>query len=623
MGRSKSKGNDDEPRDSKHQESMKNKDNELKKLKEEMKNLKKEMKVLKQQYLFKNHQADLIKQIECVNNKDFSMDLFLDKIMDWINNTTDSTSAALLLRDDSGKNLEFVSAQGPNSKGLLGISMPSTEGIAGKVMSTGKPYNSQDVEKDPIWSPQVSKTTAYLTNNLLAVPLKVKGETKGVIEIINKKNGKPFSKEDISLLQSLSSCVAVAFENAQALAQARGRVKDFKTLSRLSAILNSSLDQKIVRLRAMEAVVELLECETGSLYLIDEETNELYFEVALGEKGDAVKEIRLKMGEGVAGWVAQEGKSDLVPDTAKDPRWASRVDEKSKFQTDNMITVSVKAKDKVIGVLQAINKLGGKKPTAADLRLLENLSDQVAIALENARLYEEQKILFRETAVAMATAIEKRDPYTGGHTKRVCEYCLATAKYLELSPEMVEWLELAAILHDIGKIGVDDHILRKPGQLSDEEYYQMKRHPSHGFEILQHIKQLEPVIPGMKYHHERMDGGGYPNGFPNEDIPLQARIIAVADTWDAMTSDRPYRSGLSDDVAIQELKDFAEIQFDSAVVTAFIKAYENGEILSQHRQKESEDSEISPPNSFAENSTPMLMMNREMSSSRNLTRTSR
>jgi len=494
------------------------------------------------------------------------------------------------LLDDSGKSLEFAMTKGPDSENLIGTTISATEGIAGKVISTGKPHISHNVKKDLFWNSDVAQSIDYETLNLMALPVQIKGDTKGVIEIINKKDGQPFTLADISLLQSLTAGVALALDNSQLLFQARRQAKDFRTLSRLSAILNSSLDQSIVRKRALESVVELLECETGSLYLIDEEKNELYFEVALGDKGDAVKEIRLKMGEGVAGWVAQEGKSDLVPDTTSDPRWASRVDEKSQFQTYNMITVPVKAKDKVIGVLQAINKLQGEKPDVADRMLLENLSDQVAIALENARLYEEQKQMFTDTAEAMAIAIDKRDPYTGGHTKRVRDLSMATARYLDLSPDSMEWLELSAILHDIGKIGVDDKILRKPEKLNEEEFAQMRQHPGYGFEILQHVKPLEQAIPGMKYHHERFDGKGYPERFSKEEIPTMARIIAVADTWDAMTSDRPYRKGLSDEIAVEELKKCSGTQFDPEVVKAFLKAYANGEIVSQHDlEKTAED----------------------------------
>ncbi|MCP4756400.1 MAG: GAF domain-containing protein [Proteobacteria bacterium] len=542
--------------------------------------LEKKLESLENKYAKKSLQADLFKEIKYITAKNFEVDRFLERMMDKILVATETLSATLLLLDETNRTLEFAVVKGPGSEKLRGTTMPADEGIAGKVIATAKPHTAQSVQKDPEWSSRVADEIKYSTDNLLAVPLKVKGKIRGVIEIINKQNGQLFNDNDITLLKSLSTEVALAFDNARLVSESKRRADEFRTLSRLSTILNSSLDQQSVRLRAMEAVVELLDCETGSLYLIDEEKNELYFEVALGEKGEAVREIRLKIGEGVAGWVAQEGKSDLVPDTALDPRWASRVDKKSKFETLNMITVPVKNKNKVIGVLQAINKRHGRNPSKFDLKLLESLSDQVAIALENARLYEEQKAMFKETAEAITTAIEKRDPYTGGHSKRVRDFCMAAAKYMNLPSKSVEWLELSAILHDTGKIGVDDKILRKPGRLTDDEFDSIKRHPGYGRDILRHVKSLEPIIPGMKMHHERYDGKGYPDGLRKSKIPLLARIINVADTWDAMTSDRPYRNGLSDDIALDELKKFAGTQFDPKVVKAFLTAYENGEITS-------------------------------------------
>ncbi len=356
-----------------------------------------------------------------------------------------------------------------------------------------------------------------------------------------------------------------------------------QTVLAISQILNSSLSPKIVRTRAMEAVVQLLGCEAGSLYLIDEEKGELFFEVALGEGADRVKEIRLKIGEGVAGWVAKTGKSALIPDVSKDPRWFRKADKKSKWQTRNMITVPVKSKGKVIGVLQALNKLGGKSFDEQDLKLMESLADQVAIALENARLYEEQKQTFFQTAEALATAIEKRDPYTGGHTKRVSDFSLAIGEEMGLSPEELENLKLSAILHDIGKIGVEDRILRKPGRLTKEEFLQMSTHPELGYEIVSHIRSLEPVIPGMRYHHERPDGRGYPAHLKGRKIPLLARIIAVADCWDALTSDRPYRPALTETVAIKEMLNNQGKQFDPQTLQAFFQAYLKGKIYTQHR----------------------------------------
>jgi len=239
--------------------------------------------------------------------------------------------------------------------------------------------------------------------------------------------------------------------------------------------------------------------------------------------------------------------------------------------------VPIKVKDKTIGVLEAINRLDGVF-TEDDVKLFQMFSNQVAIALDNARLYEEMRDTFLGVAEALAEAIEKRDPYTGGHTKRVVNYSLAAAKYLNLSQREIELLRLSAILHDIGKVGIEDKILRKPGRLDDEETKVMKMHPTFGVDIMQHIKQLKDLIPGMKYHHERSDGNGYPDGLKGKEIPIIASIIAVADTFDAMTTDRSYRTRLPHHIAIDEIKKEAGAQFEREVALAFVKAFEAGEI---------------------------------------------
>ncbi len=393
------------------------------------------------------------------------------------------------------------------------------------------------------------------------------------------------SRKDLGAFQTLLPELTLAAENARLEKTLREEVEQTGMLLEINRILNSSLEPKTVRTRAMEAVVRLLDCQAGSLYLIDAERGELYFEVVLSEVADKVKEIRLKIGEGVAGWVAQTGECALIADTEKDPRWASKVDRKSKFHTRNMVTVPVQSKGKIIGVLQAINKLAGKVFDREDLKLMTSLADQVAIALENAFLYQEQRVTFFQTAEALALAIEKRDIYTGGHTKRVRDFSVAIGRELGLTPEEREKLELSAILHDIGKIGIEDRVLRKPGKLDDEEFAQMRTHPEQGYEILSHIKNLEQVIPGTRYHHERLDGRGYPLKLTGEQIPLIARIIAVADTWDAMTSDRPYRAALDEEKALTELWQNRGNQLSPEAVEAFFKAYRQSRIYTQHRPK--------------------------------------
>jgi putative nucleotidyltransferase with HDIG domain len=239
--------------------------------------------------------------------------------------------------------------------------------------------------------------------------------------------------------------------------------------------------------------------------------------------------------------------------------------------------VPVKIKGKVTGVIEAVNKINGLF-TSGDLAILTYLADQVAIAIENAKLYDELKRTFLDTAEALAEAIEQRDPYTGGHTRRVLNYSVTVAREMGIPEEEIENIKLAAILHDIGKIGVEDRILRKQGPLDEKEFEQMKKHPEIGAEIIRHISSLKGVIPGILYHQERYDGKGYPFGARDGEIPLAARIISVCDTFDAMTTDRPYRKGLGIQVALEELKKFAGIQFDPEVVAGFCRAYEKGKL---------------------------------------------
>jgi HD-GYP domain-containing protein (c-di-GMP phosphodiesterase class II) len=350
------------------------------------------------------------------------------------------------------------------------------------------------------------------------------------------------------------------------------RLEQLNTLTELSALINSTLDTGEIRERAIVAAIRLLDAEAGSLILIDQDSGDLFFEVAIGEQGNKVKEVRLKKGEGIAGWVAEKGEAVIIHDVQSDQRFFKTADKRSTFITRDMICVPVKTKDKVIGVLEAINRKNGIFDEE-DQEALTALANQVAIAIENANLYQELREVFYGTAQALAETIEKRDPYTGGHTKRVMNYSIAIGKAMGLSKKEIENLRLAAILHDVGKIGVRDNILLKEDRLDPEELEKMNMHPQYGSDILSHVKKLRDIIPGVRGHHERIDGKGYPDNLRDGDIPTIARIIAVADTFDAMTTDRPYRKAMSSEAAFEELRKNSGIQFDKDFVEAFIRGY--------------------------------------------------
>jgi len=190
----------------------------------------------------------------------------------------------------------------------------------------------------------------------------------------------------------------------------------------------------------------------------------------------------------------------------------------------------------------------------------------------------ENHLLFINSVRMLAAAIDAKDPYTRGHSERVARYAIAIGKNMTLPAKEMNNLRISALLHDVGKIGIDDRILRKPGALSDEEFEIMKGHPEKGAAIMSGVAQLIDIIPGMKYHHEKWAGGGYPDGLTGEEIPVQARIVAIADTFDAMTTNRPYQKAMELAYVIEKIKSFAGTRFDPRVVDAFVRAVQNGDV---------------------------------------------
>jgi len=347
------------------------------------------------------------------------------------------------------------------------------------------------------------------------------------------------------------------------------------SMMELTALINSSLDPLEVRRMAVEIIPRCVDAEAASLLLLDATTGELYFEVASGEQSEKLKEIRLQPGEGLAGWVARKGGAVIVDEVIEDRRFASKVDRLTGYQTHNMIVASVATKEKMWGVLEVLNKRAGSF-SDEDLELVQALANQVAIAIENATIYQEMRQVFLGVTSALADALEQRDSYTGGHTRRVHEYSVAIARRMGLDHDEIEALRLAAIMHDIGKVGVSDQVLRKTYRLNEEELSEMCRHPEMGKNIIAHLPELEKVLPGVLHHHEQFDGNGYPAGLKGEEIPIIARIIGVADAFDAMTSDRPYRKALSHEAAFAELERCSGSQFDPICVRAFMDAYCDG-----------------------------------------------
>jgi len=375
-------------------------------------------------------------------------------------------------------------------------------------------------------------------------------------------------EENASVIAGLLNHLAsLEFEKKALANETLHKYKEITMLYDFSEKVASCLDSKEISKFIISEAMRLIKADNISVMLLNNDSDA--FEVITHSGKETYSQDIMRLQEGVAVSVMDAGKAKIINNIKSDSNYASKIDD-----LISVMFAPLKVKDRSIGVV----KLGSRSQleyAAEDLKIFAALASQAAVAIENARLYENLKDAFITTVHTLAETIEKRDPYTGGHTRRVTDYCLAIGRMIGLSDTDIHRLELAAVLHDIGKIGIRDNVLLKDGRLTDEEFEEIKKHTIYGEEILDHIKHFKNVITGVKYHHERYDGRGYPDGVKGEDIDITARIIAIADTFDAMTTDRPYRKGLSLEAAFEELKRCSGTQFDPELVNAFLKAFEN------------------------------------------------
>ena len=350
------------------------------------------------------------------------------------------------------------------------------------------------------------------------------------------------------------------------------RLADYEMLLEIGVKLSGTLDLPTVLEMALETAEQVCQAETSSIWELDEETQELFFRVVRGQAAGEIRNLRVPMGHGIVGSVAQSGVAELVNDVAADARWHG---DAAGFHTRAILTVPLRVRGAVIGVLQLLNPVGRERFTEEDLQRMTLFAGLLAPPLQNARLYEAQERQFLKMVTALAETLEKKDPYTGNHVRRVVSYSMLLGAELGLGRGQLKELWLAATLHDIGKIGVPDRILGKPAALDAEETELMKKHTVFGSEIVSHLANPS-VLVGVRNHHERIDGRGYPDGLRDDELPQFARIIAVADTFDAMTTNRPYRAELPHERAAAEIVDAAGTQFCPLVVAAFRTLFDAG-----------------------------------------------
>lgn len=314
--------------------------------------------------------------------------------------------------------------------------------------------------------------------------------------------------------------------------------------------------------------VNVLDAQRGAIVLSEPPEPKLQIRaLATGEKKKAPG--RFFFSQHLAQRCFDRGESILCCKVSEDPELAS-AQSIADGAMASVLCVLLRTPRRKLGVLHIDRSYWQKPFTQDDLQLADALAANVSAGIECAQLLRKQRELFYHTINILAQAVELRDTYTGGHTLRVTNYAVILGQKMELSSQDMNLLRIGTPLHDVGKIGIDDAILRKPGKLSDEEFEMMKSHTVKGATILSKLPELLPVIPIVRNHHERWDGKGYPDKLAGEQTPQLARIVAVADAFDAMTSDRPYRKGMPAEAAFEEVKKKRGEQFDPIIADRFL-----------------------------------------------------
>jgi PAS domain S-box-containing protein len=347
------------------------------------------------------------------------------------------------------------------------------------------------------------------------------------------------------------------------------RNRELSIMNEVAGAVNRSLQLGDVLDAALDKSMEIVGKSQAGVFLYDEEENRLKLAASRNiPKSISKKESSFSPDDCLCGLAFREGSLLYIQNYAKDRRFRG-----SKKQSDTLIIVPIPHGKKMLGVMFFYPK---KAPEAGqpELKLLTSICQHVGTAIENAYLYKRLEDSYLQTIKALALAVDAKDPYTRDHSEKVRKWAVATAQKLGLGDAEVRDINFASLLHDVGKLGTSDFVLKKPGELTEVEYEEVRQHPIAGSELLSGILILKEAKKIVLHHHEYFGGGGYPHGLKGKNIPLGARIIAIVDAFEAMTADRPYRKAMDTNTAKKRLRSLAGSQLDPELVELFLAVIE-------------------------------------------------
>ncbi len=395
-----------------------------------------------------------------------------------------------------------------------------------------------------------------------------------------RSNNRPYGADEIEDAQQFASVIAVTLRQRQ-LIQIRTRQNQIlNTVRELAERLNRATTQQSMAEIAVEVCAAAFGSGKASLHFFQEQSDRLVMAAAYGLPLPFVTaNAHLALGHGACGKAVHRRSLVVVEDILADPEWSadSRTTETGlNFRAVWALPLTA-GSDSLLGALAVYSSSTGR-PSDDDVSFLRLIGYQIATALDRARLADRSQDLYRATVESLAAAVDAKDPFTHNHSWQVSAYCRKIAEALTMTASEVEIIELAGLLHDVGKIGIPDRVLQKPDELAPDEWAMMQRHPDLGARILGDNPALAAVVPLVRHHHERFDGRGYPDQLGGNDIPLGAAIVGLADAFDTMTSDRPYRRARTIDQALQEVARCSGSHFHPKVASAFLQVVKAGGI---------------------------------------------
>jgi PAS domain S-box-containing protein len=415
----------------------------------------------------------------------------------------------------------------------------------------------------------------------ISIPLISSGRTIGILDMSSEGQ---FTEEDLQRMRSISRQMTAILMRKQAEKQVQLQLRRLSALSEIDRAISSSLDMRLSLDVLLNEVLSQLGVDAAAVLLLNESSLTLEYCAGKGFRTLAFRQSRIRLGKGHAGQVGLERKMLHVSNLAEAGSHFARTDMLKDEGFVEYFGVPLVVKGMLKGVLEVFHRT----PLNSDIdwiNYLETLGGQAAIAIDNAQLFEgiqqsnlELIAAYDATIAGWSHAMDLRDRETEGHSQRVTELTLKLAEQMGISEQEQVHIRRGALLHDIGKLGIPDHILLKDGKLTEEEWAKMRRHPTFALEMLMPISYLRPALDIPYCHHEKWDGTGYPRGLKGEQIPLAARIFAVVDVWDALTSDRPYRSAWSKEKTLEYIREQSGRHFDPRVVEVFLETIVSNEI---------------------------------------------